>query len=121
MATGPLKGAMLQFFADSTNFTRRWAAALLPSSGDMPARSKLLHTQCQPCRTFHLGRDVVGGLLWLPALTSLSSVQHTCFSPPSRLTDVRANAKFSSPYATAEDTASVRHSPLSALRCPAWL
>lgn len=24
MATGPLKGAMLQFFADSTNFTRRW-------------------------------------------------------------------------------------------------
>jgi hypothetical protein len=51
MATGPLKGAMLQFFADSTNFTRR-------------------------------------------------------------LTDVRANAKFSSPYATAEDIASGRREDL---------
>jgi hypothetical protein len=24
LTTGPLKGSMLQFFADSTNFSRRW-------------------------------------------------------------------------------------------------
>ncbi|KAL4431159.1 hypothetical protein ABPG75_006415 [Micractinium tetrahymenae] len=51
LTTGPLKGAMLQFFADSTNFTRR-------------------------------------------------------------LTDIRANAKFSSPYATAEDATSGRREDL---------
>eukprot|EP00887_Chlorella_sp_A99_P005608 scaffold1.g5608.t1 len=51
LANGPLRGPMLQFFADSTNFTRR-------------------------------------------------------------LTDVRANAKFSSPYATAEDVGSGRREDL---------
>ncbi|KAL4423584.1 hypothetical protein ABPG77_004624 [Micractinium sp. CCAP 211/92] len=51
LTTGPMKGPMLQFFADSTNFTRR-------------------------------------------------------------LTDIRANAKFSSPYATAEDINSGRREDL---------
>lgn len=54
LTTGPLKGSMLQFFADSTNFTRR-------------------------------------------------------------LTDIRANAKFSSPYATAEDISSGRREDLKSV------
>lgn len=118
LTTGPLKGSMLQFFADSTNFTRRWARQQSCTVGCSALWAALCGALWRCWRALAACSCAPRPSALSPHSPPLSCLHPAPHSPsipchPSRrLTDIRANAKFSSPYATADDVASGRREDL---------